>query len=277
MTDYLDRMPDYHNPAVASALDELSLWSARFGVVLLDHIPLTRGLTILDLGCGTGFPLLELAQMCGSSCHLVGVDVWREGLDRAARKRETYDLTNVTLVAFDGTTLPFAADYFDLIVSNLVLNNVEHPGALLTECARVAKPGAQLILTTNPRGHMREFYDVYREVLVELGDARYLDRLVADEDRRGTTESVRHLLKRAGFDITKVIEERTRLRYLDGGALLGHMLTRVGFLGGWREVVDAPDERAVFADLERRLNARARRQGALEMTVPLLYLEARRS
>jgi len=138
MTDYLDRTPDYHNPAVASALDELSLWSARFGVVLLDHIPLTPGLTILDLGCGTGFPLLELAQMCGPSRHLIGVDVWREGLDRAARKREAYDLTNVTLVAFDGTTLPFAADYVDLIVSNLALNNIEHPEALLTECAHDA-------------------------------------------------------------------------------------------------------------------------------------------
>lgn len=277
MMDYLDRTPDYHNPAVASALDELSLWSARFGVVLLNHIPLAHGLTILDLGCGTGFPLLELAQMYGPSCHLVGVDVWREGLDRAEYKREAYGLTNVTLVEIDGLRLPFAADHFDLIVSNLVLNNVEHPEVLLAECARVAKPGSRLILTTNLRGHLWEFYDVYHEVLADFGVARYLARLAAHEDRRGTTASVRLLLKRAGFDVTEVMEEQTQLRYLDGKALLGHVLTRVGFLSGWREIVDPLDERTVFTNLEKRLDERARQQGSLKMTVPILYLEALRS
>ena len=198
MTGYLDRVPDYHLPAVASALDELSLWSARFGLLLLEHVPLARGRTVLDLGCGTGFPLLELAQMLGPSCHLVGVDVWEAGLDRAAHKRAIYGLANVTLVAIDGTTLPFAAGHFDLIVANLVLNNLAQPEVLLAECARVAKPGACLALTTNPRGHMREFYDVYRDVVVACSHARYLDRLVAEEERRGTVDSARRLIRAGG-------------------------------------------------------------------------------
>lgn len=34
-------------------------------MLLLDNLELSRGATVLDLGCGTGFPLFELADMHG--------------------------------------------------------------------------------------------------------------------------------------------------------------------------------------------------------------------
>jgi hypothetical protein len=55
---------------------------------------------------------------------------------------------------------------------------------------------------------------------------------------------------------------------------LNHSLTRIGFLDGWRSVVDADDEQRVFESIERRLNEAAGAQGELRMTVPMLYLEA---
>jgi hypothetical protein len=50
----------------------------------------------------------------------------------------------------------------------------------------------------------------------------------------------------------------------------------VGFLPGWREVVEPEDEQEVFATLEARLNEVAQREGGLKLTVPMLYVEARR-
>src|SRR6188474_816487 len=114
MTDYLDWQRDHRDPAVASVYDELSLWSSRFGALLLEHVPLAHGMRVLDLGCATGFPLYALAQQLGPSSRLWGADVWHAALARARSKQEVYALPNVAVAAADGARLPFAASSFDL-------------------------------------------------------------------------------------------------------------------------------------------------------------------
>src|SRR4051794_32690514 len=102
MLDYLAPAPDYQDLAVASAMDELSFWAAPFGQMLLEQIDLVPNIRILDLACGTGFPLIELAQVYGRSCQVVGLDLWAAGLARAAAKARGYGLSNVALVHGDG-------------------------------------------------------------------------------------------------------------------------------------------------------------------------------
>lgn len=274
MGDYLERKIDYAvDPAVASAWDEVSLWGARFGLLLLGELELRPNLAILDLGCGSGFPLFELAGIHGPGCRLVGVDAWAHAIERAAFKRGVYGLESVSLVVADGARLPLAGAAFDLIVSNLGINNFEDPPAVFAECGRVAKPGARLAFTTNVAGHMREFYDAYRETLVALGLEARLGRLAAHEAHRGTRESVCALVEAGGFRVARVVERECALRYLDGSAFLRHWLTVLGFLGGWRAVVEPGEERAVFAALEARLDTLARASGELRTTVPMLYVE----
>jgi arsenite methyltransferase len=274
MTDYLEKRYDFNTPQMASVFDEASFWSSRFGARLFEHLELRRNIDILDLGCGTGFPTFELAHVHGDSCRVTGIDVWREALDRARSKLEVYDLPNVELVEADGGDMPFPDAAFDLIVSNLGINNFSDPPAVVSECFRVAKPGARLVLTTNIKGHMREFYDVFRDILRELNRPDYLQRLDSNEAHRGTATSVRELLERAGFKVTREIEESFQLRYLDGSALLNHALTKFGFLEGWRNVVDPADEPRIFAAIEGRLNDMAGTTGGLTMSIPALYLEA---
>jgi arsenite methyltransferase len=269
MTSY-----DFDDPGVASVFDEVSLWAARFGALLFDNLSLPPNSTILDEGCGTGFPLFELAQRCGAGCRLAGIDVWGAGLARAAQKGAVYRLPNVALIRADGSMQPFRDLAFDLIVSNLGVNNWSDPAAVLAECFRVAKRGATIALTTNVVGHYAEFYAVYREILSERGDADSLARLARNEAHRGTGESVRDLLMHAGFTIVRSVDQRFQYRFVDGTALLNHFLTRAGFLDGWRSAVAERDQETIFALLERRLNERAREQGSLTMTVPALYIEA---
>jgi hypothetical protein len=158
----------------------------------------------------------------------------------------------------------------------LGVNNFDEPILALAECARVARSGrgARLALTTNLRGHMREFYNVYREVLNDLGEARYVERLNDQEHHRVSKESLAEMVEQAGFKISRVVEDEFEMRYLDGSALLRHWLTLVGFLEGWKSVIDKDDQPRVFAGLERKLNELARRNGELRMSVPMLYLEA---
>ncbi len=275
MSDYLEQKIDYYQPEIVLALDELSLWSARFGIFLLEQLEIIRGLKVLDVGCGTGFPLLELAQLSGSSCQFTGLDIWKAGLERAEFKSKIYGLKNVSFVQSQENHFPLPSDEFDLIVSNLGINNFADPDFILAECARVAKPNARLVLTTNLTGHFQEFYQVYRQVLHELNLSKfYLERLEADEQHRSNKALVLQRLNQAGFSPAKVVEREFQIHFSDGSALLRHWLTRLGFLEAWRKIVSPPDEQAVFARLEEALNEIAHREGNLKMTVPMLYVES---
>lgn len=271
MLDYLTQ-PIAENQIV-SVFDEMPLWGARFGRLIFEHLELRPHLTVVDLGCATGFPLFELAHMHGLSGQFIGIDIWGAALHRALHKKQVYGLPHVWLVQADGASMPLPNQSVDLIVCNLGINNFENPEAVLAECARVTKTKGRLVLTTNLTGHMQEFYAIYRAVLHDF-DPAYQVGLTHNEQHRGTPESVTVLVEAAGFTITHSVRDSFTLRYLDGSALLRHNLTRLGFLDGWRRFLKPNDEVAVFSQLEAALNHYAAEQGELRLTVPSLYLEA---
>ena len=265
--------PDFSSPHVLTAYDELPLWSAMFGLLLLEEVPL-RGVTaVLDIGCGTGFPLIELAERLGTRAHVHGIDPWSAALTRAAEKIASRATTNVTLHEGTASAMPFANGMFDLIVSNLGVNNFEDRAAAVRECRRVARNGATLALTTNLQGHMHELYEVFEEVLGSDGhDARR--RLRDHVEHRATVADVRALLDSGGFAVTRVVERASLMRFADGTALLNHHFIKLGFLDGWKKIV-AGGERAVFARLRDALDELAARKGELRLTIPMAYIEAR--
>lgn len=258
---------DFGDPGVVAAYDELPLWSAPFGMLLLERVPMRSGMTVLDVGCGTGFPLLELAQRLGPSSTVHGIDPWRPAMERARQKMRQYGVSNVHLVEGDAAALPFEDGRFDLVVSNLGINNFADPDTVLRECLRIAKPGARLVTTSNWRGHMDEFYRVFADVLRELApDA--LPALQAHVDHRATPEGLSQRLERAGWRVETVTNREFRMRFSGGGALLSHYFIRLGFAPGWREVVPAERRGAVRARLVAALDDVAEREGELALTVP---------
>jgi ubiquinone/menaquinone biosynthesis C-methylase UbiE len=276
MTDYLDhRFDDW--ASVAADYDELPLWSAPFGQLLLEHVPLCRGMRVLDLASGTGFPLLELAPRLGATAFAVGVDPWRAAVLRASSKRRAHGIANAAAVIADAAKLPLRNGSIDLIVSNLGVNNLVEPDAALAECGRVAKPGGVLALSTNLRGHWSEFYSVFDQTLRQLGRHDLLPKLRAHVDHRSTVDSVRTLAGKHGFSTRRVIETRFAMRFLDGSAFLRHYFVRLGFLPAWRELLPQAAERAVFEQLEANLNALAQRDGVLAFGVPMAYIECERA
>jgi SAM-dependent methyltransferase len=90
--DFLNFVADFSSTRIITAYDELPLWSAMFGLLLLDEVPIAGVKVALDVGCGTGFPLIELAERLGPATHVHGLDPWAAALSRAAEKiasRET--------------------------------------------------------------------------------------------------------------------------------------------------------------------------------------------
>jgi arsenite methyltransferase len=251
-----------HPDFADTVYDELSFWSSRFGALLFDTLELRRGVRGLDVACGAGFPLFELAFVHGPSSRFTGLDLWPEALHRARRKIAVYGLKNVDLVQADGAAMPFSSESFDLITSNLGINNFTDPPAVIAECRRVARPGARIVVTTNLTGHMAEFYKVFRETVPE----HLLPALNAQEAHRGTMQGVQKLLIDGGFRMTRLVASNFNLRFADGTAMFRHHLVQF-FLDGWKGVTDDP---GIYAQLEKKLNAAS----PLKMQVPMLYAEA---
>lgn len=273
--EYLEEV-DYTRPEFGEFYDELTLWSAPFGLLLLDRVPIRAGITILDVGAGTGFTTLELAQRCGPTATVIAVDPWAAGMNRLRRKLERLGLTNVRLIEQDAADLDLPPASIDLVVSNLGINNFQNADAVLRACWRVTKPNGSLFLTTNLIGHMHEFYNIYRVTLIETGLPDRLAAFEAHVNHRGTVKSVSDMLDRAGFKVVGVTHDSFRMRFADGSSLLRHYFVRLGFLPGWKSVVPAGAVESTFEELERRLNAAASQEGELALTIPIACIEARK-
>lgn len=270
---YLEEI-DHKTPEFGDLYDELPLWSAAFGRMLLEHVRLQRGMTILDVGAGTGFLTIELAQRCGSDTTVIAVDPWAAAMRRLTRKVDHLGLQNVRTIVEDVASIDLPDASVDLIVSNLGINNFDQPQAALQACFRVAKPGASLLLTTNLVGHMSEFYDAYRSVLVELGSKDRLAALDIHINHRATVDSVKALLGGAGFKFVKADTCSFQERFVDGSSLLRHSFIRLGFVPGWKSVAPQGAVEATFAALEQRLNTIAAERGELSLTIPAACIQA---
>jgi ubiquinone/menaquinone biosynthesis C-methylase UbiE len=270
---FLEFAPDFNAPRIVEAYDELPLWSAMFGQLLLHEVPLAQIACALDIGCGTGFPLIELAERLGPRTQVHGIDPWSAGLRRAAAKMAIRGCRNITLHEGSASSLPFDDATFDLIVSNLGLNNFADPRAAIRECLRVARRGCTLALSTNLQGHMQEFYEVFAAILERASDEAALQRLHDHIEHRATIAKVQSLLTAAGFVIKRIVEQRATMRFADGTALFNHHFIKLGFLSDWKQVV-AGSEAVSFSALCQELNDRAQRLGELCLTIPMAYIEA---
>lgn len=108
---------------------------------LLDRVD-GRTAPVLDVGCGAGRNLQLYARL--GSAH--GVDP----SSRAVEFCRLRGLENVTVGTADA--LPFEPEQFGLVAATDVLEHVPEPGAALAEMARVAAPGATLLLTVPAYG-----------------------------------------------------------------------------------------------------------------------------
>lgn len=268
---------DHQAHGFADHFDELPLWSAPFGLLMLEHVPLPRNGTIVDVGSGTGFLAIELAQRCGADTIVHAVDPWAGAADRLRRKLARLDLTSVHVHEQDAVSLPLPDASVDLLVSNLGVNNFADPPAVLAECRRAARPGATFALTTNLSGHMAEFYDVFRHTLRAEGLAACEAALDAHVAHRGTTASVSALLEGSGWRVRRVETASFRWRFADGAALLDHAFIRLGFRPAWRDLVPDDARERCFAALAKALDAEVTRRGELALTIPMAYVEGVRA
>ncbi|MVU76350.1 methyltransferase domain-containing protein [Nocardia sp. ET3-3] len=118
----------------------------RFDAVApADEVPYERA---LELGCGTGFFLLNLMQ-AGVAKRGSVTDLSPGMVKVATRNGQNLGLDVDGRVA-DAETIPYEDDTFDLVVGHAVLHHIPDVELALKECLRVLKPGGRFVFAGEP-------------------------------------------------------------------------------------------------------------------------------
>jgi len=105
---------------------------------------LAPGERVLDLGSGAGTDSLIAAQMVGGGGSVTGIDMTPEMLAKARTAAAAMGVANVDFVEADAERLPFAAESFDVVISNGVIDLIPDKDAVFAELNRVLKPGGRI-------------------------------------------------------------------------------------------------------------------------------------
>jgi ubiquinone/menaquinone biosynthesis C-methylase UbiE len=169
----------------------------------LRFVGIRRGAAALEVGCGTGVVLRDLARLVGPRGRVVGVDPSRRLLAAAERILGERGLARRVHVEIgDGLRLPFRDARFDVTLAVTVLLHVADPLKVVGEMARVTRPGGVVavqdqdfgtVAVTHPdRALTQRIFDgVAARVYAEPWSGRRLPGLLRDaglEDIRLLTD-----------------------------------------------------------------------------------------
>jgi ubiquinone/menaquinone biosynthesis C-methylase UbiE len=241
-------------PEGASAiLDTRSLETGNRRLAAL----LRLGLSVLDVGCGTGAITRGIAEAVGREGRVVGVDVNASMIEKARAAHA--GVPGLSFEVADVHALP-SAGAFDIVAASRVLQWLADPGAALRAMTAAAKPGGRVLVldynhekaawTPEPPSSMRRFYSAFLAWRAAAG----MDNAIADH--------LRDLFASAGLDDVVTTDQHDVARRDDGdfetragiwaavAATRGHQMVADG-------AISEPERRAAEADYRAWLRAGA--------------------
>ena len=159
-------------------------------------LALQPGETVLDVGCGPGFLLAEMAGEVGVTGRLSGIDISADMLVLA--RNRCGEIATIELNEANALSLPFADESFNVIVSTQVYEYVADIAAALREAARALRPGGRLLIVAT---------DWESSVWNNADDARMAQVLEAWREHGADSRLPRSLPKRlrnAGLTLDRV-------------------------------------------------------------------------
>jgi len=114
------------------------------GSALVAKLGITKGLKVLDLGCGDGTTAIPEARL---GADVLGVDIAGNLVEAGARRAKAEGLANCTFREGDATDLHELGDNsFDLVVTIFGAMFAPKPFDVAREMVRVARPGGRIVM-----------------------------------------------------------------------------------------------------------------------------------
>lgn len=146
------------NPAINAPYEdpEYGQWVARFErpgreiydrrEAIVDAAGVKAGMTVADIGAGTGLFSLLFAEEVGPGGKVYAVDVSRVFVDNIARRARERGLKNIVGVVNTQTSTELPPAAVDLAFLSDTYHHFERPAAMLASLHRALRPGGRLMV-----------------------------------------------------------------------------------------------------------------------------------
>ena len=144
-------MAHVFNPGGRSRLDapERDEWQQPDR--LLDALGIGTGMSIADIGTGTGYFAIRLAALVGEAGRIYAVDVQHKMLDTLLERAAAGPGHNIIPVYSNGVQIPLPGAEVDLVFSANVAHEFDRLSDVMSECARILRPqGRGVIVDWKP-------------------------------------------------------------------------------------------------------------------------------
>ncbi len=142
---------------------------ARFADPL--HSRVAKGSPVLDFGCGSGHVARRLAA---AGWRMTGCDISPRMLEQARSAPDADTVRWTELPSDPALPLPFMAGSFAAVIASSVFEYLAAPAAVLSELARILRPGGWLILTVPDLRHPKRRKEAPKVLLARCRFTRAL-------------------------------------------------------------------------------------------------------
>ena len=133
-----------------------------FGNWIAAHYPVVSGMSVLELGCGTGAAWLNQKEIIDACSSIILTD-FSEGM-LAEAKETLQQYSKIEYAVADIQHIPYADQSFDLVIANMMLYHVPDIPRALSEVRRtLRKGGAFCCATYGENGIMEYLAGLFRE------------------------------------------------------------------------------------------------------------------
>lgn len=140
---------------------------------LINALHIRRGATVADVGSGTGYFTLRLAQQVGPAGKVYAVDVQQSMLDLTKKTVDEHKLTNVEYVLATETSPRLPERSVDLVFIAYAYHEFGDPEAMMRAIRRALKPGGRVVVLEYAKEsniapasplHRMSFEEIRREI-----------------------------------------------------------------------------------------------------------------
>jgi ubiquinone/menaquinone biosynthesis C-methylase UbiE len=194
LPDYDAQLSDFHR-AFEPELEQV-----------LEGLPLTPQMKVLDLACGDGFYTRRIAERLGQGGSVTGVDINLALLSeahRTAAHRTGRAAIELVTASFD--RLPFPDDTFDFVWCAQSLRSLPDPIAVVRHLARVLRPGGIVAVLENDTMHQVLLpWPIRLELALKVAELRALSEETRNPGKYYVGRRLPAVLAAAGLEPWKV-------------------------------------------------------------------------